>query len=279
MLSEESVQDFNGICMAVRARAIPTAHEKVSAAKSQAVSHGAFISTGAAFSIDGAVTSVFQAVASELIDALQLLSAAEPVRDGAGRHVQLRELIERQLRLAGKELLDVRDQHLRPILQSLSNSWNVSGTEGAIEASVVDALGRIGLAVKTQANALSPIPSVVHSPVIHGSVGSYQAGSINTSTVHELVVTHAAPAEVVVALNTLIEALRAAEVLPITDRKEAVDVLEEIRAEVGKDNPNRTKLGGLIGGVATSIQTLAAAPEAWKVIVTWYETLKSAVLG
>lgn len=56
-----------------------------------------------------------------------------------------------------------------------------------------------------------------------------------------------------------------------------VEVLEEVKTEVDKEKPNRIKVGSLLTGIGGTVQAIAAAPDAWTTVTSWYDFMKSAV--
>ncbi len=91
----------------------------------------------------------------------------------------------------------------------------------------------------------------------HGPVGAVQTGPAATASV----VQHFGPTERAAVLDALAavesEALAA---LPDADRAQVVEVMADVRAEAKKDRPNALRLRGGLSAIATTIQTLGAAP-------------------
>ena len=227
--------------------------------------------------IDAVVAQTVDEYAPSIYAALQRLNAAEPVVDPAKRRDQLRELLREQLTILGNLAKGVRDNVGMSGRRGPYSGPSVTQTEAATARAISQFVGQIGLDVTTQANSQSAPAQVVHSPVFHAPVGNYQAGDRNTATVTQSVVTQVSPGEVKAALDALIQALQHAQGLAPDQRAEVVEVLEQVKAEADKDKPNKLKLGGLIGGVADTVQGIAAAPEAWATVTAWYEIIKNAI--
>jgi hypothetical protein len=51
-----------------------------------------------------------------------------------------------------------------------------------------------------------------------------------------------------------------------TARQQVMELVEEARAEIGKEQPNGLKVRGALAGIATTLQTAAAAPGAYQVL-------------
>src|SRR5205823_2772867 len=73
------------------------------------------------------------------------------------------------------------------------------------------------------------------------------------------------------ALDVVGESVRALSEVAEAKPAEIVELTEECRVEAEKDEPNRLRLGALLAGLATAIQTTAALQPA-------YQALKAAML-
>lgn len=225
--------------------------------------------------IDSGVSDIYNEFAPQIFDALQTLSAAEPILDAPARRNQLRELIEQQLHVLGNRVRDARDGGSGVVRQGLQNEYRPTKTDEAIEQAVTEYLGRIGLAITTQTNTEMKPPHVVHNPVFHGPVGNYQPGDRNTATVTQSVVTQISPTEVKAAIDELIQVLQHEQDIALEQQAEVVEVLEQVKTEADKERPNKLKLSGLIGSVRDVLEGIAAAPGAWDTVKNWYAFITS----
>lgn len=104
----------------------------------------------------------------------------------------------------------------------------------------------------------------------HAPVGAVQTGPGAAASIVQTL-TREDKRYLLQALDGLIEVLRGFETVNGFKQEELVEVIRECRAEVGKPEPNRLKLGSALTTVATTIQTVASLQPA-------YQTLKAALL-
>lgn len=104
----------------------------------------------------------------------------------------------------------------------------------------------------------------------YGNVGAVQTGpGAEANIVQNLGQDDRSAIEQALALAR--DAIAAAEEIAEEKRHELVEIVDEATNELGRENPNSTKLQSLLATVATTIQTLASAQPA-------YQALKGALI-
>ena len=96
----------------------------------------------------------------------------------------------------------------------------------------------------------------------HGPVAAVQTGPYSTASVVQIF-----GAEHRQALTNALDELRArVEALETTvmpQRAEVVELIDEARSEVRREQPNRLRLGSVLSGIGTAVQTVAATEAAY----------------
>src|SRR5262249_10253804 len=111
------------------------------------------------------------------------------------------------------------------------------------------------------------------SPAIfnfYSSVGAVQTGPSATANVVQTI--NPSDKETLLkALETVKQGLVDIDALPSHPKKEIIELVDEAHIEVDKSNPNRTRLGSILQGIATAIQTAGSLQPA-------YQALKAALI-
>ena len=108
--------------------------------------------------------------------------------------------------------------------------------------------------------APSPVP-VSPTYIFNASVGAVQTGGNSVAYVQQSA-DHSQLAGLKSALEAVLIELAKAN-LPADEREDAEELVQTIIAEVQKEKPNKLSLKSLLGGVATTIQTLGSTSEAY----------------
>ena len=72
--------------------------------------------------------------------------------------------------------------------------------------------------------------------------------------------------EVELALEAVQQAIDQAASLRPGERDQALELVSDVKRELQRDQPNRLRIRGALQGLATVIQTLAAAPQAYQLL-------------
>ena len=72
--------------------------------------------------------------------------------------------------------------------------------------------------------------------------------------------------EIEIALKAVEQALEQAASLNSTERGQAFELLSDVKNELQRDEPNRFRIRGALEGLAITIQTVAAAPQAYQLL-------------
>lgn len=264
MISPTAIQDFEAACESVRYDAERAAHQACMTVAAQ----GQPGNSRRNIVMDGAAATVFEAHAVAVHDLLDRLNAADPPADPMARRQQLGDLIEVQLRKLGHVVEGALRQHAGLAMMTLTNPYLPTQLNGSVDSAIRKYRGQLGLSASAVGSTRSQ-PQVVHSPVFHAPVGSYQAGDRNTATVTQSVVTQVTPGEVKDALDALIQALQSAHGVPADDREAVGRMLEQLKAEADSEKPNKRTVGTLVAGSRDVAELLVAAPGAWETVKNW----------
>ncbi|MFC1732224.1 hypothetical protein ACFL6I_18100 [candidate division KSB1 bacterium] len=104
----------------------------------------------------------------------------------------------------------------------------------------------------------------------YSPVGSIQIGNYTSATVTKII-NKDDKKELIKALDIVEKGISAIEKITTFPKDEVVDLVQESKNELSKDNPNKTKLRGLISTIGQSLQSVATLHSA-------YQALKSAAL-
>lgn len=100
---------------------------------------------------------------------------------------------------------------------------------------------------------------------IYSPVGSIQTGTSSVTHVTQLI-TIEEKDKLLNALQNVEETINNLDSLPNHPKEEIIDLVQESKIEIGKEQPNTTKLKMLLSTVGASIQTLASIKPAYEVI-------------
>lgn len=100
--------------------------------------------------------------------------------------------------------------------------------------------------------------------IFHAPVGAVQTGDHSVAHVQQSA-DHSQLAGLKSALEAVLAELAKAN-LPADEREEARELVQTTIAEIEKEIPNKLSLKSLLGGVATTIQTLGSTSDAYKVL-------------
>lgn len=271
MISSNAIQDFAAACESVRFDAESATHQACMAVQVQPGNSRRNIL------MDGAAAATFESHALAVHDLLDRLNAADPPTDIPARRKQLGDLIEDELQKLGHIVEGALRRHAGLTMMMLTDPFLPTQLHGSVTSAIRKYRGQLGLSASAAGNARGS--TTVHNVSVtnNGAIANLQTGHGATATVNQSIATQVSPGEVKAALDALIQAMQQAQGVPHEQRAEVVEVLEQVKAEADKDKPNKLKLGGLIGGVADTVQGIAAAPEAWATIMAWCEAIRTAV--
>ena len=100
---------------------------------------------------------------------------------------------------------------------------------------------------------------------IYQSQGIVQTGA--GSSANLTIQLHAEEKEQIsVALTAIVDAIEQDLSLGPQERSQALEVARDAQSEVQQDSPNRLRLRGALSGLASTVQTLASAPQAYQLL-------------
>lgn len=117
-----------------------------------------------------------------------------------------------------------------------------------------------------------PSRNTLHSLVVNGPVGAIQFGGHSTANVQQVVPQAEGPSAseaLQSALAELLSLLKERQQIDASVREDAIRALEDVAREASKDRPDKSKVGALLSSIATLIQTIPAAPQAWATVTEW----------
>lgn len=211
-----------------------------------------------------AADSIFQ----ELSDA----HAAEPAQDNASRTAQLTELLSVALDDAASRIWAARDSRLIPLAKDMP-AVPVTPLSQVLPNLKAKFIAK--LTVRAAAIANTRQLGVSNSINVSGPVGTIQTGSNAFASVTQTIATPTDD-DVARALSEIAEALRRIE----GERShQALELIDDLQAQLNRDRPNPLKVSSALGGLATMIQTIPAVAPAWETILRWSTSLATLAAG
>lgn len=272
MLSSPTAESFESLSRVLCSEAVENLQLASAQIGADCIKHGAYLSSMHIQRLDGAAVNALRVGARKLYELLMRVHGAEPTDKAAERAAHLQKLYAKHLEQFGGQILATRDDRLNPILLKFGGNIAVGETDKAIATSQVQYAAEIQIAVATLVNTGSfPLPAASTINVA-GSVGAIHTGANSISNMGSMTVGSDVGA-LAIAFETLLSAVRQSQVLDAQSRPEVVEILEELKRESAKPTPNRSRVGGLLSGVATAVQTIPNVTPAWIQILAWYDAL------
>ena len=72
--------------------------------------------------------------------------------------------------------------------------------------------------------------------------------------------------EIETALKAIEQALEQAASLSAIERRQSLELVSDVKNELQREEPNRFRIRGALEGLATTIQTISAAPQAYQLL-------------
>jgi hypothetical protein len=226
--------------------------------------------------LDRFAAEVLEQAAAAMFDALNDVHNAEPMVDAAARTVQLQQLFDARLHALGLRLTAERDGRMHPLMQGLGMPLEPRELDQTLERARNEYRARIQLAVSTLHTRRE---GTMMNNTFNGPVGAFQTGTHATATVTQVASNSGSIQAVHAAIDGLVEMLRSAPGLSEDHRIETIEILNDVKTEAEKEKPNKSKLGGLLSGAGTMIQTIPNAAPAWAQVVAWYEAISTVAKG
>jgi hypothetical protein len=200
----------------------------------------------------------------ELLDA----HAAEPTSDMVSRLAQLTELLSEALDDAANRIWADRDSRLKPLAVDLFH-LPVTPKSAVLPNLKAKLMAKLNVGAVAIANTRQT--SVSNSINVSGPVGSIQTGSNSSASVTQTV---AAPTndEAARALTIIAEAIRG---MKGEKSVQALELIDDLQAQVSRDKPNQMKVSSALGGLATMVQTIPSIGPAWDTVLRWSAALAS----
>ncbi len=227
-------------------------------------SRGMFASSITVRRAYGLMNDSIRDAAVELMTTLLDANQADPISDIRGRATDLAGLL--------RQFLDELHVQCLAIVEPLVQKIGVQN----FDSSKLDEHARIlsrnsaalGLELMRRAAVAASLPSSDQTINVHGPVGALQTGAGATAHVNQTV-EYANRADLVAAVDQILSELRAGPTATAIETVEAIEVFADIRTEICKEVPNKSRLAGLLTGIATTIQTIPNLAPAWQTLCNW----------
>lgn len=276
MLSSQSAISFNTLGRIVEEEASERFQTSAMATASELNARGLYHSSVHILGLDKLARDEMTASAAALYSALVEAHKAEPVVDIGARIVQLQQMFSIRLEQLAHTLIEARDARLVPLSKGLLQPIELPEIPRALTRLHAQYGAKIQLLITGIANQQRGQSAMGNTFNVNAPVGAIQTGDNSTSVITQTV-TSPDRSEVLSALQVLTQSLQASQTLTQSQKTEVVEVVNEIRVQANLDSPNKLKLGALLGGLASVVQTIPNVAPAWQTLVAWSSAIRNAV--
>lgn len=237
----------------------------------KATSTGNFFSSSHVLSLDRCAAEIIEQTAGRIFDILAMVLNLADLDDGRAAIEKVLELYRQQLQGVATAIFAERDKRLRTVEQrvrpfELKESQSVLTRELATNEAKIELL-ILGMKKTGQGGA-----SVNNNFNISGTMtGAIQTGANATATVQN--VNHAPHPDAARAVEEIRLALLNSEALNTATRNEALDLLSNLKGEIAKPVPNRTKARALMEGMKEIADVIPKIEPAVAQLRLWWEAL------
>ena len=140
------------------------------------------------------------------------------------------------------------------------DEWTVRGAAERALKMISSEIDLYGVKLKRLAEEQGRIEQTIYNFV--GPVGAVQTGAYSTATVVQQFDTKERQS-LKIALDELHARVVALEVSALPQKEDVLELINDARAEVDRERPNRLRLGSTLSGIGTVIQTVGAAEAAY----------------
>jgi hypothetical protein len=182
------------------------------------------------------------------------------------KQIKLDGIIGSEVKKRLSDLLERNSCDLTEHYQRLKNLVSSSSLSRSISELSKAALERIyteiDFAMLRNSESGEPSPGVVN---IYQSYGIVQTGSGSSASL-EIKIGGEERIEIEKALNAVKQVVECAELIGKSRRTEALELVSDVENEIERDRPNIFRIRSALQGLATSIQTIAAASQAYQLL-------------
>ena len=182
------------------------------------------------------------------------------------KRIKLNEVIGSEVKKRISDLLERNSYDLPEHYQKLKNLVSISSLSNSIAELSKAALERIyteiDYAMLKHSESSESSPSVVN---IYQSYGIVQTGS-SSSAALEIKIGAEERVELEKALYAVKQIFEQINLIGESERNEALELVSDVENEIQRGKPNVSRIRGALQGLATSIQTIAAAKQAYQLL-------------